>query len=197
MLLLGSRLTGTPIMGLQTGTQLAVAKKPIIDPSNLRIIAYEVEGPLLVERPSFIRIADVRELSDVGMIIDSNDEFVGLKDVIAIEKIYKLGFKLQGLSVIDESKHKLGKVSDYSLDVGSFIIEQLNVSHGVIKSLTETDRLIHRSQIIEINNETIIVKSTAEKLEPVTDTKKLSYMNPFRQPAPRPDNTNADITNTN
>ena len=184
-------------MGLQTGTQLAVAKTPIIDPNNLRIIAYEVEGSLLAEKPSFIRIADIRELSDVGMIIDSNDEFVGLHDVIAIENIYKLGFKLLGLNVIDESKHKLGKVSDYSLEVGSFIIEQLNVSRGIIKSLSETERLIHRTQIIEINNDNIIVKSTTEKLEPISDAKKLSYMNPFRQPAPQPDNSSADIPSVN
>lgn len=197
MLLLGSRLIGTPIMGLQTGTQLAVAKTPVIDPNNLRIIAYEVDGSLLAEKPSFILISDIRELSDVGMIIDSNDEFVGLHDVIAIENIYKLGFKLLGLNVIDESKNKLGKVSDYSLEVGSFIIEQLNVSRGIIKSLSETERLIHRTQIVEINNDNVIVKSIAEKLEPITDAKKLSYMNPFRQPAPQPDNSNADIPSVN
>ena len=80
MLLLGSRLIDTPIMGLQTGTRLATTKSPVIDPSNLKIIAYEVDGPLLVEHPSFIRIADVRELSNVGMIIDSSDEFIGVHD---------------------------------------------------------------------------------------------------------------------
>jgi uncharacterized protein YrrD len=197
MLLLGSRLIGTPIMGLQTGTQLAIAKAPVIDPSNLQIIAYEVDGPLLTDKPSFIRIADVRELSDVGMIIDSNDEFIGLHDVIAVENIYKLGFKLLGLNVIDEAKRKLGKVSDYSLEVGSFVVEQLNVSRGIIKSLTETELLIHRTQIVEINNENIIVKSVAEKLKPIADAKQLSYMNPFRQPAPQPDNSNADNPSVN
>ena len=108
MIILGSRLIGTPIMGLQTGTQLAITKTPMIDPSNLMIIGYELDGPLLTERPSFIRIADIRELSDVGMIIDSSDEFIGTKDVIAIESIYNLGFKLLGLSVIDESKQHAG-----------------------------------------------------------------------------------------
>jgi hypothetical protein len=86
MLLPGSRLINTAIMGLQTGTSLAKTKNPIIDPANLKIVAYEVDGPLLSERPSFIRIADVRELSNVGMIIDSNDEFIGLDDVIQIKK---------------------------------------------------------------------------------------------------------------
>ncbi len=184
-------------MGLQTGTQLAIAKAPVIDPSNLRIVAYEVDGQMLTEHPSFIRIADVRELSDVGMIIDSNDEFVGLHDVMTIENIYKIGFKLLGMNVIDEARHKLGKVSDYSLEVGSFIIEQLHVSRGIIKSLTEAELLIHRTQIIEINNDNIIVKATVEKLVSIENTKDLSYINPFRQPAPQPDNSNADNPSTN
>lgn len=193
MLLLGSRLNGTPIMGLQTGTQLATTKNAIIDPENLMIVAYEVDGPLLVDRPSFIRIADVRELSDVGMIIDSSDEFIGTKDVIAIEKIYKLGFKLIGLNVIDESKHKLGKVSDYSLETSSFIIQQINVSRGVLKSFSETELLIHRSQIVEINNDSIIVRSAAKKLEPIVKPSNLSYMNPFRTPASQTENNNSKI----
>jgi uncharacterized protein YrrD len=188
MLLLGSRLNSTPIMGLQTGTQLAVTKDAIIDPSNLKIVAYEVDGPLLSERPAFIRIADVRELSDVGMIIDSNDEFIGISDVIAIEKIYKLGFKLIGLSVIDESKHKLGKVSDYSLETGSFIIQQLNVKRGTLKSLGETELLIHRSQIVEISDDYIIVRTAAKKLEPISKTQSLSYLNPFRSTTPQAEN---------
>jgi len=191
MLLLGSRLIGTPIMGLQTGTKLAATKAPIIDPSNLKIVAYEVDGPLLAEHPSFIRIADVRELSDVGMIIDSNDEFVGAKDVVALQKIYELDFNLIGLTVIDEIGHKLGKVDDYSLDTDSFIIQQLNVKRGVIKSLADTGLLIHRSQIVEINDRSIIVRTTAKKLEPITKPGQLSYMNPFRSPTPQTDSSDA------
>lgn len=177
-------------MGLQTGTQLAVAKNAIIDPSNLKIIAYEVEGPLLAERPSFIRIADVRELSDVGMIIDGHDEFIGVKDVIVIEKIYELGFKLIGLSVIDESKRKLGKINDYSIDTSSFVIQQINVGRGLLKSLAETELIIHRSQIVEINNEAIIVRSAAKKLEPIAKSGPLTYMNPFRSTSPQVNNGN-------
>ena len=189
MLILGSRLTNIPIMSLQTGTKLAVTKKPVIDPGSLMVIAYEVEGPLLSERPSFIRIADVRELSDIGMIIDSNDEFVGVKDVITIQKIYELNFNLVGLKVIDETKHKLGKIDDYSIDTDSFIIQQLNVKQGILKSLTDTTLLIHRSQIIEINDYEVIVKTTAKRLEPIDKLNKLTQLNPFRSQSPQTENT--------
>lgn len=189
MLLLGSRLIGTPIMGLQTGTRLAQAKLPLINPSNLKIVAYEVDGPLLSDHPSFIRIADVREFGSIGMIIDSSDEFIGLKDVIKIEELYNLGFKLVGMTVVDEMKHKLGKVEDYSLDADSFMIQQLNVKRTILKSITDTSLLVHRSQIIEINDRHIIVKTTAKKLEPIAKQEKLSYINPFRSTSPQPDSS--------
>ena len=190
MLLIGHRLIGMPIMGLQTGTQLAVIKQPIIDPGNLGIIAYEVDGPLLSEHPSFIRIADIREISNVGMIIDSNDEFVGLDDVIKIKDIYELGFALIGLNVIDQHKSKLGKVESYNIDSDSFIIQQLNIRPGFIKSLAESSLLVHRSQIVEINNHSIIVKSAAKKLAPMIKQEKLTYMNPFRSTSTPANNDN-------
>lgn len=191
MLVLGSKLNGTPIMGLQTGTKLASTKAPIIDPSNLKILAYEVEGPLLVDNPSYIRIADIRELSDIGMIVDSNEEFITIDDVISIKKICELNFNLIGLSVIDDNNTKLGKVNDFIVDTVSFIVQQLSVKRGIMKSLSETDLLIHRSQILEISDSQIIVKSPKKKLESIEKVKELTYLNPFRQTNPQTENTNA------
>src|SRR5690349_16433552 len=149
MLLLGSRLLHTPVMSLQTGTRLAHTAKPIIDPSNLHIVAYEVEGPLLAERPSFIRTDDIREYGRLGMIINGNDELVGMDDIIQMRKVYELNFPLIGMSVVDEHKRKLGKVDDYTLETGDFIIQQINVRRGLIKGITDTGLLINRSQIVE------------------------------------------------
>lgn len=180
MLLLGSRLISTPILSLQTGTRLAVTKSPVIDPSNLKIIAYEVDGAMLTEKPSYILISDIRELSDIGMIIDSSDDFINKNDVVSVKKILDLNFNLIGLSVIDDHKRKIGKVADYSLDTESFIIQQLNVSPGILKSISKTESLIHRSQIVEINDYSVIVRSTHKKIEDSPKVEKLSYINPFR-----------------
>jgi hypothetical protein len=175
-------------MGLQTGSQLAVTKKAVIDPSNLKIVAYEVDGPLLNVKPSLIRIADVRELSNIGMIVDSSEEFIAVDDVISIEKIYKLNFNLVGLNVVDEAKHRLGKVINYSVDTSSFVVQQLNVRRGVLKSLADPELLVHRSQIIEITDTTITVRSTAQKIENTAKNQQLNYLNPFRQPTATVDN---------
>ena len=187
MLILGSRLYNAPVMSLQTGTRLAQTSKPIIDPATLTIAAYEIEGPLLTERPSFLRTADIREYGRLGMIIDSSDEILGLSDVLQIEKLYNLGFPLVGMSVIDENKRKLGKVSDYTLETGGFTIQQLNISRGLLRSFTDTGLLIHRSQIVEINDQAIVVKSTAQKgMEPVMQAVRGEFVNPFKKPSTQP-----------
>lgn len=189
MLLPGSELIGTPVLGLQTGARLAEIADPIIDPANLKIVAYGLKGPLLTEQPSFIMTNDIRELSSIGMIVDSTDEFIGKSDVIAIEKLYELGFNILGMSVIDETKHKLGKVEDYSVDSNSFVIQQLNIKHGVLRAFTDTGLLVHRSQIVAINDRTIVVRTTAKKLEPVMQAERRSYVNPFRTAAPQAENS--------
>lgn len=186
MLILGSRLQGTAVMSLQTGTRLASVTQPIINPANLKILAYEVEGPMLAEHPSFLRIDDVREMGHLGMIIDSNDELIGLDDVITLKKIHELNFKLIGLQVVDETKHRLGKVEDFTVESDSFVIQQLHVKRGFLKGLTDTGLLVHRSQIIEINDTSVIVKTTAKKVhEPVMQSLRSDYVNPFRTQKPQ------------
>ncbi len=185
MLILGSRLLNSPIMSLQTGSKLASTLRPIIDPSTLRIIAYEVEGPLLTEKPSFLRTADIREYGRLGMIIDGTDELIGLDDVIKIKEIYGLNFSLIGLTVIDTHKQKLGKISDYTLDTGDFLIQQLNVRRGLLRGITDTGLLINRSQIVEVNDTAVIVRAPSVKsAEPVMQSLRTEFVNPFRTQKP-------------
>lgn len=172
-------------MSLQTGAELARIADPVIDPWTLKILAYQLEGPLLTERPSFLRIADVREYSSLGMIVDSSDEFVGLDDVIKIKQTFDLHFPLLGLKVVDENKHKLGKIEDYSIDLGSFVIQQLTVKRPVMKSFGDSQLLIHRSQIVEIDDTTVTVRSTAKKLSASDGETVRHYTNPFRSGTPQ------------
>lgn len=181
MLLAGSRLIHTPVMGLQTGSELARTIAPVIDPSTLEIVAYELEGPLLDTHPSLLRIADVREFSDIGMIVDSSDEFVSPDDIIKLGDIYKLHFDVMGMTVIDEKKHKLGKVHGYTIDTTGFLIQQLSVKRPLLKSFNDTELLIHRTQIQEINDHAIVVHSEAEIPEPIMESVRTAYVNPFRK----------------
>jgi sporulation protein YlmC with PRC-barrel domain len=183
MLLAGSRLIDTPVLGLQTGSELARTSQPVIDPAKLEIVAYEVVGPLLDHHPSLLRIMDVREFSDIGLIVDSSDEFVSPDDIIKLGEIYALHFNIMGMHVIDEKRRKLGKVNGYTLDTTGFLIQQLSVKRPLLKSLNDTELLIHRTQITEINDNAIVVHSQAKIPEPVMHSVRGAYVNPFRKNA--------------
>ena len=94
MLISADRFLDIPVMSLQTGSELARTSREIINPKNLSIIAYELEGRLLDQHPSLLRIDDVREIGPLGMIIDSTDEIIGIDDVITIKEIYEINFTL-------------------------------------------------------------------------------------------------------
>ena len=47
MLIFGEKLIDTPVLSLQTGTELARTEQAIIDPCNLHIVGYKLSRRLL------------------------------------------------------------------------------------------------------------------------------------------------------
>lgn len=184
MIILGSSLSPAPVVSIQTGGEIARTNKAIIDPADLRILAYSVRGPLLPPGDQLLRIADVRELSSMGFIVDSVDEFVMPEDVLALKQVYELQFDLIGMSVVDQRRHKLGKIIDFTIDTNTFTVQQLTVRRPLLQSFNDTELLIHRSQIIEISNHEIVVHSEAKVPEPELHEVVGSYVNPFRKNKP-------------
>lgn len=181
MILLGSTLSNIPIMGIQTGGELARTGDPIIDPGKLVVVAYKLQGHLVGHDTTLLSVADIREISDIGIIVDSSDEFITPEDVIKVRDVYTQHFHLLGTSVTNERREKLGKVVDFTIDTGGFVVQQLTVKRPLFQSLNDTELLIHRSQIIEINNTSIVVHSEAKAPEPELHEVVGSYVNPFRK----------------
>ena len=193
MLLPSTRFIDTPVMSLQTGSELGRTVRPIINPRELSIVAFELHGINLDFDPSLLRINDIREIGPMGMIIDSSDELISVSDVIKIKEIYELNFELVGLKVIDDKKRNVGKVTGFTLDASSFFIQQLQVKRPLLKSFGDTEFLIHRSQVVKITDDYLIVKSPdIRHKEVVAEPTGQMFENPFRKPAqPAPETIDA------
>ena len=193
MLLPSTRFIDTPVMSLQTGSELGRTVRPIINPRELSIVAFELHGINLDYDPSLLRINDIREIGPMGMIIDSSDELISVSDVIKIKEIYELNFELVGLKVIDDKKRNVGKVTGFTLDASSFFIQQLQVKRPLLKSFGDTEFLIHRSQVVKITDDYLIVKSPdIRHKEAVAEPTGRMFENPFRKPAqPAPETIDA------
>jgi uncharacterized protein YrrD len=188
MLMVGSTLVNYPVLSLHVGGLVSHTVEPIIDPESLSVIAYELDTREIddPEAGSILMIEDVRELSDDGLIIDSTDRLVEREDVIKLDKIMDLEFKLIGLKVVTKDGKKLGKVIDYTLDTGSFSIFQLIVQRPFLDAIVDPELTINRSQIVEIDDEKITIKHDKQKVRlPKANSKKdfvPNYVNPFRKP---------------
>lgn len=188
MLVIGSNLIDFPILSLHVGGEVARTVTPVIDPESLSVIAYETDGADIddPEAGEILMINDIREFSDDGFIIDSTDRLVNREDVIKLDKVMDLDFKLIGLKVVTKDGKKLGKVIDYTLDSGSFSIFQLIVQRPFFDSIIDPELTINRSQIVEIDDSKITIKHGREKVK-ISKTSKekefvQNYVNPFRKP---------------
>lgn len=170
-------------MSLQTGAEIARTSEAIIDPAVLDVIAYHVAGPRLEANDTILLTNDIREVSDIGFIVDSADELTVAEDVIKVQKVLALHFQLIGLDVVDDRKHKLGKLYNYTIDPLSFTIHQLYIRRPLLRSLQTSDLIINRSQIIEVNNKSVIVRSASLDERSPAPAIAEGFINPFRSPS--------------
>lgn len=198
MLMVGSRFIGMPVLSLHIGGQTASIKRAIIDPEDLKIIAFELEGAILKdpEIGSFLMAEDIRETSNQGLVVDSADRFVEPEDVIRLNDVLELNFDLKGLAVVSKEgkkDKKLGKIIDYTVDSSTLSVFQIIAQRPFMESFTDPQLTINRSQITEIDDYKVTIKHDKQKVkveQPVEKAKAgdfvPNYSNPFRKPTYSP-----------
>ena len=75
MLIEGSKLLKYPILSLHTASRIAEVKGLVIDPNFLKVVAFEISA-VSSRQSLFLEASSVREFSKMGMIVDSDEEFV-------------------------------------------------------------------------------------------------------------------------
>ena len=205
MLMVGSNMTNFPVLSLHVGGEIARTKQAIIDPEDLKIIAYTLEGAIIQNDPevgNILDLADVRELSEKGFIVDSADVFTTREDVVKLDEIMSLDFNLVGLKVVDQRGKKLGKIVDYTIDSGSFMVYQLIVQRPVMSSFIDPQLTINRSQIVEIDDFKVTIKHSTSQVKvkkPKEEPKEEfvpNFSNPFRKPDYAPSDDEASSSKT-
>ena len=173
------------MLSLHVGQPIAEVLEPIIDPNDLKIIGFVVRGGVIGgEIGNILRVESVREYSDIGIIVDSEDVFVSRVDVMKIDEIMSLEFKLTGLKCVTKKGTKLGKIVSYTVDTGNFEIMQIVVQRPVLKSFIDPELLIPRNEIVEVDDYKVVVKDEEDKIRKRATKEDFvpNFVNPFRQP---------------
>jgi sporulation protein YlmC with PRC-barrel domain len=167
---------------------------PIINPHNLKIVAFYVSGPMVDFNPAVLFSEDIREFGVMGAIVDSSDNILSPEGMVRLGEVISYDFALDGIHVVDEQNHKLGRVENYTLNPDDFMIQQLYLKPTLMKSLSVAHLTVSRSQIVAIDNDKITVKTptvrekAAAKTKVVDSPDAVSFENPFRKPKPAAEN---------
>ena len=186
MLINGSKLKNYPVLSLHIGGKTAHTTEPIIDPRKFQIVGFYVDGPLVnyKETGNILETKMIREFSNLGMVIDSVDDFTEEGEVVKLDEVINLHFKLEGLKVVTKKKSKLGKVIDYTVDPNDYMILQIIVQRPPVKAFLDPELVISRKEIVEVTDEKIVVKDEEEKIKKkaVKEDFVPNFVNPFREP---------------
>lgn len=157
MLQLSRNLIRKPVLSLRTGTVVAQALAPVINPDNLKIEGFYCDD--VVNRQSAILLTqDIREILKQGYIVNDEEVLTQPEELVRLQKILAMGFQLEGKLVVTTEKERLGKINDYATDSTTFYIQKLYVTPTLLKSLSSGQLGIDRNQIVEITPKKVIVK---------------------------------------
>ncbi len=186
MLVTSSKLIGTTVLSMQSAGPIGQISAIITDPDKLKIIAFQLSGPLVNRTENILDVKSIREYSKYGMVIDSSDELIEPTDVVRINEVMKLNFSLVGLKVETKKGSKLGKVTDFTVTDDNFSVQQLIVHRPLVKAFMDPELTIPRSEIVEITDYKVIVKNDEKTIRARAENEDFipNFVNPFRTAKP-------------
>lgn len=170
-----------PIMSLQTGAQIAQTGEFVVDPRQLKVVAFYCEGPRLDINPAILNVSDIREIGSLGIIVDSADVLMSPEDLVRLKEVLEYRFNLENKPVITESGQKLGTVMNYTLDSTTLFIVKLHVRPGIWQAWKTTELLIDRQQILQVTDDEVVVKDATTKEKRAAPATRAVIENPFRR----------------
>lgn len=178
-----STLIDMPIMSLQTGTQLGTTTAAIVDPAKLMVVAFYANNISSRSETFVLHPSDIREISELGFIIDSDTKLMLLDGLVRLRKIIDQNFELMGMRVIDEDNRKLGRVASYGIDTEGYTVQQLYTEQSLLRSIFTSGHTIHRSQIVNVTSTEIVVKSSriSKSIRQTAPDNAAGMINPFRK----------------
>lgn len=150
-------------MSLRTGGLVATAEDVIINPNNLKVEGWYCQDAFTKHRLVLLS-QEVRDIVPQGLAVNDHEDLSEPGELIRLQEIMTLKFELLGKPVYTDSKRKLGKVSDYAVDMKSLFVQKLYISQPVYRSLAGGQLSIDRTQIVEITNKQIIVRDVEIKV---------------------------------
>jgi sporulation protein YlmC with PRC-barrel domain len=151
-----SLLFNKSVLSLRTGAPIAAITAVIFNPDNLKIEGFYCQDRFN-KKELILLYQDIRDTMAQGYVVNDHDVLTEPDELVRLKDVLKLNFELIGKPVETVSKHKVGKVSDYAVEMETFYVQKIYVAQSILKSFTGGSLSIDRSQVQEITPRRIII----------------------------------------
>jgi sporulation protein YlmC with PRC-barrel domain len=163
MLQLSGMFLDRPILSLRIGRPVATTLGPLINPNNLKIEGFYCQEERS-RRQRILLSQDIRDIMPQGLVVNDEEALTDPEELVRLQDIITVGYDVLGKQVETITKHKIGKVNDYAVEVDGLYIQKLYVTRSLFKSLSSASLGIDRSQIVEITDRAIIINDLHGKV---------------------------------
>lgn len=161
MFQLSESLRYAPVISLRTGGIVANTSDFLINPHNLKIEGWFCSDSVSKQK-LILLTKDVRELMPQGLAVNDHNDLSDPEELVRLKDIIGIDFQIIGKTIVTESGKKLGKASDFAIDIDTFMVNKIYVAQPIYKNFTGGQLIIDRNQIVEITDSHIAVKDASE-----------------------------------
>lgn len=165
MLVINDAISGKKVMSIHAGGAIASIEGALIDPSNLKILAFSVNAKN-IKYFSVVFSSDIREWGQIGAIINSEDEIIEVDENLPkIKDIAQSKFRLEGIGVRTESGRRLGRVKNYIFETDGFFVVKFYIEKIAWLGIFKQPIVIERESIINVTDKFLVVSDDASKVK--------------------------------
>ena len=157
-----SAIIGKKIHSFHSGYNAGDVINFFVNKDNLKIELLLINNKDLKEE-SYLSTNDIRSIAGPLVIINSEDDLSKEEDLIRQKEIIRKPFTLIGSKVVTQDGKYLGRVKDFTIDYDSFKTIKLYLKASLIKRIVNESFIIDSSQVINVEKNKVIVKSSVIK----------------------------------
>lgn len=162
----GKNVRGLQVFSLKQSKKIAAIHDLVCEADGRRICALTIGKHGMFADMRVIPIEDVKSIGEDAVVVESESSIKNLDQVDkGIQSIVRDHIRITGTTVITEDGVTLGKVADITFDPKTGTIEEVEITQGPIKDLSEGRKKIKGEDLVSIGKDNTVVKGdTDEKL---------------------------------
>lgn len=140
----------------------------VIDPDDGSVLGLIIKKNIFDMNQHAISWQDIREIDKNGVVVLSSEVILPIEEVVRIKELQKKDFNMIGLPVETRDGYRIGAVYDFEINPNSGTLAKI-YTHRLLSN----NRIISRSNIIEIKFDKIIIRADAIK-KVLTEVEKVA-----------------------